>query len=366
MVFSAVRTNYLEQRAFREAQATLFKGRQDEHARLESVVLERTRSLQAAVIAADEANRVRSDLLARVNHDLKRPTTDILELTMPLERTGGEQAEYAASIHRSASDLLGLIDDLIEESGSDNRLGAVRPEVIDLRSFLDGLATEAEGLALVQGNSFVWQPGADLPARVSVDPKRLRQILINLLDNAAKFTRSGRIELQVRVAMDAGVMTLICSVSDTGVGMSAAQLAEVFEPYSRAEEARGVPGLGLGLAIARHWIERMGGGIAVDSMLGQGTTMRVTLPLSQPGTVDPPAAGTAERSLDILSRPDDSQLEQARSALRLGAISDLIEWAAGLVLARPECRDFAERVADLAARGDLKGVAHYLRGDDVG
>lgn len=361
MVYGVVRSSLLEQRALREAQARLLKTRQDEHVRLESLVLERTRNLQDAVIAADEARRARSELLARVNHDLRRPATEILELAAPLERAGGEPADYGDAIRRSASDLRELIDDLIEEAGADHPLGVIRPEPVDIRSLFDGLAVEAEGLALANGNAFAWKPGPSLALRLLADPKRLRQVLINLLDNAAKFTQGGRVELQVDAASSGGLATLTCSVRDTGIGMSADQLAEVFEPYHRAEESRDLPGLGLGLAIARHWVERMGGSIVAESTPGQGTTMKVTLclPLA-PERPEPAATGPLLPTAG-LAGPDAHSLALARDCLRLGAISDLLDWAADLEQLQPECRAFARCVADLAARGDLGTLAACLQ-----
>lgn len=366
MVFGVVRAAFIEQSAYRATQAALLKARQDEHVRLEALVRERTRTLQDAVIAADEANRARSDLLARVNHDLRRPATEIMALAAPLEQAAGEVADYGGAIRRSAADLQGLIDDLIEDAGTDSPLGAIRPEPVDVRRLFSGLAIEAEGLALVNGNHFVWRSGQNLPERVLLDPKRLRQVVINLLDNAAKFTRNGRVELQVDAVGSSETTTLICTVSDTGMGMSADQLAEVFEPYCRAEQAKGLPGLGLGLAIALYWIERMGGSIAVDSAPGQGTTMRVTLPLRSAQACAIQAGAPVQSPLPTagLACPDRHSLEQARECLRLGAVSDLLDWAADLAASRPQYRDFAERVAALAGRGDLGSLALCLQGAD--
>ncbi len=361
MVFGVVRRSFLEQRAYSAAQAALIQSRQDEQVRLEALVRERTQTLQDAVIAADEANRARSELLARVNQDLCRPATRIVALAQSLEQAGGEHAAQGAAIRRSASDLQGLIDDLIEEAGAGQPLGTIRPEPVDIRRLLEGLATEAEGLARANGNAFSCRLAAGLPPRVLVDPKRLRQILINLLDNAAKFTRAGRVELRVDAVETAGLAMLTLTVSDTGIGMTAEQLAEVFEPYRRAAGAGGLPGLGLGLAIARHWIERMDGSIGVDSAPGRGTTMRVALSLSLPDSspaVPEPAGASVPTA--ALPCPDAAGLEQALQWLRLGAVSDLLDWAAELAVEQPECRIFAQRVADLAARGDLAALARCL------
>ncbi len=361
LAFGVVRKSYLELRAYRVAQEAVLRSRQDEHVRLEALVRERTRSLQDAVIAADEANRARSELLARVNHDLRRPAGEIVALALPLEQEGGEHAEYGAIIGRSASQLQGLIDDLIDEAGTGSPLGAVRPEPVELLRLLDGLAAEAEGLALAHGNTFAWLPAAGLPSRVRLDAKRLRQIMINLLDNAAKFTRAGRIEFRADAVPHASGAMLTLTVRDTGIGMNADQLSEMFVPYRRAGAVRHLPGLGLGLAIARHWTEHMGGSISVDSAPGRGTTMAVALPVAllEPEVAEPPPLSRPPGLQALL--PDPASLELAWQWLGLGAVSDLLDWAADLAASRPEHRAFAQQVTELAERGDLSGLARCLR-----
>lgn len=373
MVFGMLRSSFAEQRAFRAAQAALLQSRQDEHVRLEALVRERTQTLHDAVLVASEAQRARGELLARVNHGLRRPAAEIVELVAPLEQAGGEHAEYGSIIRRSASHLEGLIDDLIDEAGAGSPLGGIRPEPVELLGLLEGLAAEAEGLARAGGNEFVFSFGPGLPPQVLVDAKRLRQVLINLLDNAAKFARGGLVEFQVDAATSStteALTALTFTVSDTGIGMSAEQLAEVFEPYRRAASSSGLPGLGLGLAIARHWVECMGGTIRVDSAPGRGTTMKVLLPLGLPAL--PALAAESEPSVGapaVLADADDqvamvlpggATLAEAVSLLRMGAVSDLLDWAAALVAGQPECRPFADRITALATQGDLRGLAALL------
>lgn len=366
MVFGLLRRDYGEQKAYRAAQAALLKSRQDEQQRLAVLVRERTQSLQDATIAAEEAHHARGELLARVNHDLLRPVSEIVELAAPLEQAGGQPAEYGAVIHRSATHLLGLIDDLIVEASQDGSVEEIRSQPVETQSLLAGLAFEAEGLVLAGGNEFVFHPAPDLPPRIRVDSRRLRQVLINLLDNAAKFTRAGRVEFRVDADAVSSTPRLIFTVRDSGPGMSASQLAVVFEPYRRTAETAGFPGLGLGLAIARHWTERMGGEIIANSAPGQGTTMRVLLPveLPEPCSVPPSAAPqgiAAPRAEDELAVPAAELLAEANALLRLGAVSDLEDWAAGLLASQPQHAAFARRVAELAGHADLRALARLLQ-----
>lgn len=360
MVFGLVRNSFIEQRAYRAAQAALLKSRQDEHVRLEALVRERTQTLQDAVIVADEACRARAELLARVNHDLLQPAAEIVELVAPLLQAGGKQQEYGAVIRRSATHLQGLIDDLIVEAGAGSPLGGIKPERVEILDWLEGLADEAEGLVRAGGNKFDFSSGPDLPAQLLVDVKRVRQVLINLLDNAAKFTRGGLVQLRVEAELGPALTRLIFTVRDTGPGMSASQLAVVFEPYRRANESAGFPGLGLGLAIARYWVERMGGEIVADSVPGQGTTMRVLLPVSQPDVCSVRAMPVSPRAPDGLDAPAPEVLAEAAALLRLGAMSDLLDWAADLLASQPRHAAFARRVVELAESGDLHGLAVLL------
>ncbi len=363
MVFGLLREAYVEQKAYRVAQAALLQSRQDEQQRLEALVRERTQSLQDAAIAAEEAHQARGELLARVNHDLLRPVSQIVELAAPLQQLGGAPAEYGAVIHHSATHLLGLIDDLIDQASHDGAVDEIRSERVQTQVLLAGLALEAEGLVLSRGNAFVFSPASDLPPCISVDSRRLRQVLINLLDNAAKFTRGGRVEFRVEVEQALSPARLVFTVRDTGPGMSPSQLAMVFEPYRRADQAAGFPGLGLGLAIARHWAERMGGEILADSVPGQGTTMRVLWPLEPipPVTLPPEARRPAEDLVGPpMAVPAPELLAEAAALLRLGAVSDLADWAAGLRDSQPQHGAFAHRVAELAERGDLRGLALWL------
>jgi light-regulated signal transduction histidine kinase (bacteriophytochrome) len=255
--------------------------------------------------------------------------------------------------------LQSLIDDLIEEDGSDNPLGIIRPEQVDIRRLLDSLAIEAEGLALANGNTFTWLPGSRLPALVLVDPKRLRQVLINLLDNAAKFTRGGRVVFQADAICNEEAASCVFKVIDTGIGMSIDQLSQLFEPYQRAESSLGVAGMGLGLAIARHWLERLGGRITVDSAPGQGTTMEVTLPMQTPDPSSLKPAPPEKPSLGAL-RPDAATLEEAQHYLLLGAVSELLEWSRVLEHSCPQWRDYAKCVESAAQRQDLAELRSLL------
>lgn len=252
---------------------------------LQAAVDQRTIELRQALIAANEASRAKTDFLARVSHDLRSPLTSIMGYAQLLQRVGGQVNQHALTIGRSANHMRVLVNDLIEYARGVN---SEQPEPLPvyINGWLDGIAREARLLAERQGNRFVLCLDQPLPPVLVTDAKRLRQMLINLLDNAAKFTTDGRVELRVsaerqpHVAGLAETLELVLSVCDTGMGIALADQAKLFEPFYRSSSAAGVPGVGLGLSIVRIWAERMGGSVTLASAPWQGATFTLRLPMA--------------------------------------------------------------------------------------
>ena len=379
LILGLLRQSVLTHRAYQNAQTALLKAGEGRQARLEAVVWSRTRALQEALLSAHEASRAKGDLLSRVNQDLRAPLHDIIaQADLALAGTA-QEAECAAIIRRSATHLLSLIDDLVDCSPDAAEPHALRAERVDFPAFIDSIIADASALAQLRGNRFICQRADALPAWVEFDPKRLRQVLINLLDNAAKFTRAGRIELRLdwcRIGDEAEVALaeFRFSVIDTGPGIAAADLPVIFEPFQRLNEAQSPDGLGLGLAIARQWVERMGGQIEADSEPGRGTELQVRLPLAfstalvaaSPADL-PPASPMPEPEPDLAggwpadsARPAPELLAQAAELVRLGALSDLIDWAQALAADPSHDRRFLSWLLEAAESGDLRGLAARL------
>ncbi|CAN7471220.1 hybrid sensor histidine kinase/response regulator [Caballeronia sp. LjRoot34] len=265
-------------RAQRQAQQDLLDAREREQERLEQAVNERTHELQDARIAADEANGAKTDFLARVSHDLRTPLTSIIGFADLVQAAGREDAERGRIIRRSANHMLTMVNDLIDYAGGSNP-DALRPEPVYLHGLLDSIAQEGASLADKRGNRFVLDIRGELPPILELDNKRILQVLGNLIDNATKFTQNGTITLSVdcQAGTPNAPVTLLFVVADTGCGIAPEDKERIFEPFLRLDAARHVPGIGLGLAIVRQWILRMGGALEVDSVLGVGTTVRVSL-----------------------------------------------------------------------------------------
>lgn len=271
-----------DQQAVRLRLQTVERRQRDD---LQAAVDQRTIELRQALMAANEANQAKTDFLARVSHDLRSPLTSITGYAQLLQRVGGLASQYARSIGRSANHMLLLVNDLIEYArGVNSDQPALMPVYIN--GWLDGIAREALVLVERHGNRFVLRMDQPLPPVLVTDPKRLRQMLINLLDNAAKFTTDGRVELQVSTEHQsdgmgaAETLELVLAVRDTGIGIAPADQAKLFEPFYRTSSAAGVPGVGLGLSIVQMWAERMGGSVMLESAPGQGSTFTLRLPMA--------------------------------------------------------------------------------------
>jgi two-component system, cell cycle sensor histidine kinase PleC len=266
-----------KRRRVRELEAELARLRRelDERRDLEA-------RLGATLAQLEAANRAKSAFLAQMSHELRTPLNAIIGFSeiMAAELFGKLSERYSGyidDIQTSGRLLLEMIDEVLDLSRIEAGGDGPDAEVLELKTIVD-LSThmlEARAAEKRLVMSAVLAP--DLP-RVFADPRMLKQILLNLLSNAVKFTPDGgRVELRVEHASDSGVTI---TVTDTGIGIPESDMQRLFEPFQRGSNARrdGIPGTGLGLSITRHMIEQHGGRIEVESAVGSGTRVRVTLP----------------------------------------------------------------------------------------
>jgi len=275
----AGRSRQLQREQHRTQQALLDeRTRVQEH--LERAVGERTHELQAALIAADEANSAKSDFLARISHDLRTPLTSIIGFADLIHADGREDAERGSIIRRSAAHMLTMVNDLIDYAAGGHP-GALSLAPVYTHALLNSIAQESASFACKHGNRFVLDLHSNLPPILELDEKRVRQVIGNLIDNAIKFTSAGTITLSVATEEKPTTNTsveLLFSVTDTGCGIATEDQHRIFEPFLRLDAAKGQPGIGLGLAIVQHWVAQMSGSLSVESAPGAGTTVRVILP----------------------------------------------------------------------------------------
>ena len=237
-------------------------------------------SLRAARDAAEAANEAKTRFLASVAHEIRSPLNAIYGYAQLIERGQGKDALSAARvIRRSAEHLAHLVEGLLDIAQVEGRAMTLTREAIRFPEFLDQLVAMLELQAQAKGLALVLERPDHLPEFVHADPKRLRQVLINLLTNAIKFTDHGSVTLRVDYRNELATFTVI----DTGIGIAPEDVERIFAPFERVGGAAGErPGAGLGLAITQALVHIMGGEIRLDSAPGEGSRFTVRLMLSQP------------------------------------------------------------------------------------
>jgi len=257
-----------------------------EHDRLERAVAQRTCELNQALESVRRADQARTGFLSRVTHDLKSPLTSIMGYSQLLSGERGKAGQMSHIIHNSASHMLNLINRLIDYARDVTAVEAVDNDLY-LHAFMNSVTYEARVLSGRNGNHFTLESDPALPAVIRCDETLLREVLLNLLENASKYTRNGTIRLRLqgeKVNQPGGKsMRLICEVEDTGCGIATDQQDQLFEPFFRASEQG--EGVGLGLSIVKELVERMGGEVSLSSVQGEGTCVRFSIPV-EPGQED--------------------------------------------------------------------------------
>jgi PAS domain S-box-containing protein len=248
--------------------------------RLEELVATRTRELAVAKDEAERANRAKSEFLAHVSHEIRNPLQLILGYAHHLQRDpalGSEQSKQIGIIHRSGRLLLALIEDLLEMSKLSAREPDLHEEPFDPRATIDDVARMYAGEAEPKGVEIVVEGAAALPGVLVGDGAKVRQILINLVGNALKFTERGAIRLSAssRARADGAIVVSIV-VADTGIGIAPEDVARMFRPFEQLDAGRRAGGTGLGLAISLAYARRMGGDLVAQSTPDVGSTFTLT------------------------------------------------------------------------------------------
>ncbi|OXS30867.1 HAMP domain-containing protein [Streptomyces sp. XY006] len=279
---------------------------------------------KAALLAT--SSQYKSEFLANMSHELRTPLNSLLILARLLSdnpdgRLSDQEVQFATTIHRSGSDLLQLINDILDLSKIEAGRMDVRPKRLPLIKLLDYVHATFRPLTLDRGLAFEVAVGEDVPREMYSDEQRLQQILRNLLSNAIKFTATGKVELRVRRVQDAerrrgaartgdGEVrdtddVIAFAVSDTGIGIAPEKLPVIFEAFQQADGTtnRKYGGTGLGLSISREIAGLLGGRIVAESEPGKGSTFTLYVPVVSPGHTVPAPVPEENAALPLPLQP---------------------------------------------------------------
>lgn len=317
---------------------------------LEALVRERTAALEIATRDAQSASRAKSEFLANMSHELRTPLNTMLGYAALIKgeaETASETARRAEIIHDSGGHLLQLLTDVLDLAKLEAGKSLVSTEACDLPAVVGGVADMLRPLADARGLRFEVHVADELPRTLETDPRRLRQILLNLLGNAFKFTERGHVDFRVYREAE----QLVFEVEDSGPGIAPDDLKRIFDAFEQGPSAPGQDGSGLGLAISRKLAGQLGGELRVDSQPGQGSRFTLLLPIPEaPETVSSARSESLPVAFDTL-----------RAAVDLGDVQAIRNELERLRQNLPRYADPLQDLARLADACDIQALQEKLQ-----
>ena len=291
--------------------------------------------LRRARALAEDATEMKTAFLANMSHEIRTPINAILgmsHLALNTELTP-RQRDYLAKVHAAGEHLAGIVDDILDLSKIEAGKLALEKEVFSLDAVLEQVSGVVAEKAEGKGLELVFDVAGQVPPQLAGDPLRVRQVLINYLNNAIKFTERGEVVLRVSVQQREGERVLLhFAVRDTGIGLTPEQAARVFQHFEQADRSitRKHGGTGLGLAISRSLAEMMGGSVGVDSRAGVGSTFWFTAWLEvAPDAARPSLPWPDLRNLRALVADDNASAREALGQLLRGLTFQVEETGSG-------------------------------------
>ncbi len=284
-------------------------------------------SLETERRRADEAVKIRSDFLAHMSHELRTPMAGLMGMAEALKgtRLDVQQQTFVGNLMHAGRNLLAVLNDLLDFSKFEAGAIPLERRPFNISEMVGSTCALFEARARLKGLAVVIQLPSHLQNRVIGDSHRISHVLSNVIDNAIKFTDHGTVTVSVRqIQRDDGRLTMECTVSDTGIGLSESEVAHVFEPFIQADNSisRKYGGSGLGLAICRKLLDAMDGEVSVVSRPGHGAAFTIKIPLASGGaehrishenvqTADTPPAPHQRRddTLRLLVAEDDANMQ---------------------------------------------------------
>lgn len=249
---------------------------------LHSLIAERTAALQLAQHGVEAATRAKSSFLANMSHEIRTPMTAILgysDLLLDPAQSASERSQCVHTIRRNSEHLLGVINDILDLSKIDDGRISIERSPVDVFRVIEELRSVMQVKAQDKSISLRTEVNTPFPAAIHTDPLRLQQILTNLVSNAIKFTDSGGVCVRVSLVQIDERNLVRFEVIDTGIGMTAQQMARLYQPFTQVDDSstRAFGGTGLGLTISKRLAALMGGDIEVTSTVGIGTTFTLDI-----------------------------------------------------------------------------------------
>lgn len=350
------------------ARTELAAWQKTEHDRLREQVAQRTLELNDALLYAEQKNQQLIETLGYVSHDLRAPLATITGYARQLrERADFRQVRPIEAIERSVNYQLALIDELVGYAKTELQPLDIAPVATNLPALLDDIAEYAVALCAQLNNQFKYQALTPLPRRLTLDGRRLQQVLLNLLSNASKFTRDGFVTMTVSARLQDDQWHMGFEVADTGIGIDIEAQSTLFTAFRRIQAVNG--STGLGLIIAQRIVNTMGGDLRVSSAPDSGTsfTFELIVPFAEDedalpsNVVEHSSGGSAPMPSQrkhgfAVAVPPRSDLRDLAALAKNGRLTDIERWIENMIDAHPTCAAFLTELRHCLEALDFAGL----------